>query len=471
MSEEKVYRRHFLKYAVTGIVCGIVAGVGGYFSGAAVAPQVKTVTKTISVAGPTVTTTVPGPTVTETITTTHTVPGPTVTTTVTKTVTPEPPRTIKIGIGMQLSGRFAAPYGENVDAAYVWQDVVNAKGGIYVAEYNTTLPVEIILYDTESKPEVAGKVFERLVTVDKVDFLLGPFGSTEAFPASLVAEKYKTPLINWAATSLKIYGRGNKYVFSTQPVATSYTDNFFEALANWEKLELKPPPKTIAILYEDMFFTRDIAKGARERAAGLDLDIIWDETFPPGTMNFIPLLSKVKAANPDILFIASYSDSGATILKQMRELDYSPKIVFGSEWTDVPAMIGEMAEYAWSTIWRIYYKLNYNGLSEFKRALPKRVPKEKIEKLEVSGRMLMYATCQILEQAIINAGTLDKEKVRDAIASLRIITVMGPVEFDERGINTGFKPMLSFVKDGKWVALWPITEALPTYPFPPWGKR
>src|SRR5215470_15355357 len=199
----------------------------------------------------------------------------------------------RAGVALSLSGIFgrdAALFKEVYD---LWAETVNRAGGIKVK--GTGYPVRVIYYDDESSPQKSAQLVERLATSDKVDMVLGGFGSSIVFAASAVAEKYKYPYISGAASANPIFERGFKYVFAT----LNKTFDEVEAAARGFSVA-QPPPKTAAIVGADHLFGKLSAEGFKKFLGGMGIEIVHFEIFPVDLTDYNSIMLKVKRQSPDL---------------------------------------------------------------------------------------------------------------------------------------------------------------------------
>ena len=196
----------------------------------------------------------------------------------------------KIGYADPLTGTFGRDGNLVKDAYDFWAELVNSKGGIEVK--GKKYPIELIVIDDKSIAAENAKFTEKLITEDKVDLILGGFGSDSVFAGSAVAERYKYPLISGAASSDKLFERGFKYYFSTLGKATEEVRGCVDMVRI-----LSPKPKSGAIIGSDILFTSLAAEGYKKYAAQNGIEIILFELFPITLQDYNSMLLKVKQKN------------------------------------------------------------------------------------------------------------------------------------------------------------------------------
>src|SRR6201988_2845029 len=214
---------------------------------------------------------------------------------------------VKIGFGMALTGPLAANGKMSLLAMQIWRDDVNAKGGLLGRQ------VELIHYDDQSTPANVPGIYTKLITVDKVDLLLGPYATNMAAAALPVILQHNMATISILAIDVNRHFHYSRY-FDMIPVGPEGTKAFskgFFVLAAAQK----PRPQTVAIVAADAEFSKTSADGARENAKAGDFEIVYDQSYPPSTTDFAPVMRAVQASNPDIVFVAAYPPDTAGIVR------------------------------------------------------------------------------------------------------------------------------------------------------------
>ena len=229
---------------------------------------------------------------------------------------------IKVGVGLALTGAGASPSKVIQTSLEIWRDDVNAKGGILGR------PVELVILDDQSNPSNVPGIYTKLITVDKVDLLLGPYGTNFVAPAIPTVMQHNKLTISFTAIGINRHFNYNKY-FSMVPVGpdgiNAFSKGFFEIAA-----EQKPKPQTVAILAADAEFARSAADGAREELKKHGFKVVYDQSYPPPTTDFAPVMRAIQAANPDILYIGAYPPDNVGIIRAANEIGLSPKIFGGA---------------------------------------------------------------------------------------------------------------------------------------------
>ena len=380
----------------------------------------------------------------------------------------------RVGFTVPLTGAFGKD-GSLVKDAYVfWKEAVNGQGGIEVQ--SNRHPVDLIFYDDKSEPQTSAKLVEKLITEDRVDLLLGGFGSSQIMAASAVSEKFRYPLTSGAASTLRLFDRGFKYYFSLLGKAPEEVRGCVEILPT-----LSPTPKSVAILGANVPFCADAADGFREYARKLGLSLVHFELFPMSLSDYNSLLSKVKAKKPDILLVGSHSLVAIRTVKALKEIDFSPSGVFFSYGPTVPDFVdslGKDAEYIFAASeWtpNLPYRDDFFGSARdfYNRYVKKfnRSP-DFVEAASVAGALIQMQAVQELGLKPPLKDS-DREKIMNFLYSKRFDNFYGPIRFATDGANEIHPPLVVQIQGGRLTHVYPpgAAEGKPVFPMKPWKAR
>jgi branched-chain amino acid transport system substrate-binding protein len=338
--------------------------------------------------------------------------------------------------------------------------------------------IELIVEDDRSDPATAVRIYEKLLTQDKVNAVLGPYSSPITEAVADVAEKHRMPMMAPAAATPSIFKKGRKFVFMVISPAEVYLEGLIDMAA-------KRRLKTVAIVHEDSLFPRSIAQGAMEIAKRRGLSVVRFEAYPPKTIDFSPVLTRVRAGNPDVVAAATYFDDAVAITRQMKELDVNPRMFGATTGVDLPKfyeVLGRGAEFVYgATHWEpelmmlvregvlIPVARRYPGAREFVEAHRREFPGAGLSYHSAAG----YAGCQLLVEAVRRAGSIDGEKVREAILKLDLNTVFGAFKVNKDGLQIAHKMLTFQWQDGQKVIVWPdeLAPGKPRFPTPSWSQR
>jgi branched-chain amino acid transport system substrate-binding protein len=364
---------------------------------------------------------------------------------------------IRIGASLSLTGTYAK-LGKNQHEGYqLCIKELNAKGGLLGRK------VDLVVYDDQSMPPTAVRLYEKLITEDKVDAVMGPYSSPVSEAAANVTEKYKKVMVAPLAATTSIFKKGRKYIFMVISPAEGYLDGLVDMAS-------KRGLKTIAVINEDTLFSKSAAAGAIELAKKKGLQVVYQEAYPKGNQDFSALLTKIRAANPDVIAAATYFDDAVALTRQMKELNVNPKMYGVTVGGDLPEFydtLKQNAEFIYgATQWE--HTLPYPGNQEFFDTYKKEFSHEPSYH-SAAG----YAGCLIYAEAVRRANALDADRVREQLLKLETKTAFGDYKVDQDGFQLAHKAVIFQWQKEKKVVVWPDDLALgkPLFPTPPWTSR
>jgi branched-chain amino acid transport system substrate-binding protein len=379
--------------------------------------------------------------------------------------------TIVFGAALAATGRDAREGALTKDGYEFWKDYVNSHGGIKVG--GKTYKVDIKYADDETNPQTAARLVEKFIDQDHVNFILGPYGSANSYSTAAVVERKKVPMVEGNGSAEKVFSQGFKYTFAVLSPARRYLEGIIEmALA-----QPGAKPKTVAVVAANDAFSLEVAQGAADYAAAHGLKVVYNNKYPADTTDVSSVVSAIKATNPDIILNGGHLQDALLLQKGFKEQNVNAKAFGYSVGPDTPdfrSTLGKDANYVFGgTQWSPTAK--YHGAPGF-------ITDSKTYSAEFQkkyGHVPDYhnaessATCLAFQYAIEKAGSLDPQKVRDALQALDVVTFYGILKFDSRGINV-YKPMaVNQIQNGNLVTVWPtgVQNAKPMYPTPDWSKR
>jgi branched-chain amino acid transport system substrate-binding protein len=383
----------------------------------------------------------------------------------------EAQQTIRIGASLSQTGPYAAP-GQNQLRGYrLCVKHTNEKGGVLGRK------LELVVEDDQSQPATAARIYEKLITQDRADAILGPYASPITEAVADVIEKHRMPMVATQGAATSTYKKGRKFVFMVPSAAEVYLEGLIDIAA-------QRGLKTVALIAEDTLFARAVAQGTVELARKKGLEVVSVEAYPKGTADFAAILTKVRAANPDVLAAATYFDEAVVITRQLKELNVNLKmfaVTVGGDLLKFYEVLGRNAEFVYGAAqWEpelvtlragglIPIARQYPGAREFLESYKKEFPGADFSYHSAGG----YGGCQILVEAIKRAGSLDGEKIRDAILKMDLNTVYGGFKVDADGFQIAHKMVMFQWQDGKKVIVWPeeLAPGKARFPTPPWSQR
>lgn len=338
---------------------------------------------------------------------------------------------IKIGAPLALTGSLADEAKKQQVVWKMWLDKVNAAGGINVG--GTKSKVQLIEYDYQSDGQRAAQLAEKLITGDKVDFLLSPFGSGHTKIVATIAERYQTPILACAASSESVFDQTLKHLFGT----LSPNAGLFDPMVKYFR-EKMPNLKRVAVLGRDDVFPKSTAQGISAAAKKAGLDVYYDQLYAVGTMDHSASLSAIKAGNPDWIYVTGYTQDLILARKQMSDLGVTAPIITmlaGPAYKEYIDGLGNLANGVTSASWW-HQATSYKGVGVWPTTedfYNQFVAQEKADPDYVHASCAAAAV--VLQNAIEKAGSTDRKKVRDALATTDISTFYGPVKFSANGMN------------------------------------
>ena len=381
--------------------------------------------------------------------------------------------TITLGSAISLTGKYSTN-GEHTQKGYdLAVQIINDRGGVDIGGKKYML--EIKYYDDESTPARGAELAERLIQQDGVKFLLGPYSSGLTKAIAPVTEKYSVPMVEANGASRSLFTKGYKYLFAVLSTSEQYLASSIALAA--EKagvLGKKPGELTIAMAFENDPFSQDIRAGVMEDAEKFGMKIVIDDKLPKELNDMASTLTKVKALKPDILVISGHAKGAATAIRQIAEMkvDVPMLAMTHCDSAKVIKKFGAQAEYTlcasqWAPT--LSYSDDYFGSAADYAALFKKTfdYDPPYQAAESSAAVLTFV------DAFQRAGSLDPDKVRDALSATEIETFYGNIKFDETGKNIA-KPMVLYqVLEGQYKVVaptkWAASEVV--HPRPKWADR
>jgi branched-chain amino acid transport system substrate-binding protein len=347
--------------------------------------------------------------------------------------------TIRIGIALSQTGNLADSAKHYWRGVELWRDDINAHGGLLGKK------VEFVIYDDRSDAATSAKLYERLITNDNVDLLVSTIGSAQAATATAVAEKHHRVMINGGGASESIQLRGFKYIFQTAARISNYVDGI-DPLMKMYKV------KSMAFVARDYGAARDMNKVLKGMAEKNNVKIVQDEFFPAGNVDFSSQIAKARQEKPELWVSVGYPNEAIEMARQFKATNYTPKIFVhnGVAQEDFLKSAGKDGEGA---IGMSLYEptLKTHGNAEFVKDF-----KAKYGYEPGYYSSFGYVAVYVLGEAVKRAGSLDQEKLRQVLTTMKLDTIMGKHEVDPKtGMQVGIRGLLVQVQNGKREIIWP----------------
>jgi len=338
---------------------------------------------------------------------------------------------VRVGMSMALTGG-VAPIGKQVlTALQIWRDDVNAKGGLMGR------PIELVFYDDQSNPANIPQLYTKLIDVDKVDLLIGPYATNMVAPAIPVIMQSKKTTIGILANAANSKFHYDQY-FSMLPTGPepqkAFGHGFFELAA-----AANPRPRTVALIAADAEFAQNAVDGARQSIKEIGgFETVFDKSYPPSTADFAPILRGIQALNPDIVYVAAYPPDSVGIVRAANEIGLMPKMfggtLIGLLVTPIKMQLGPLMNGIINNeVFVPAPAFTFPGTREMLtkyRAIAKDLG---IDPLGYAFAPLAYAAGQVLAQAVEGAKSLDHKAIADYMRSHTFHTVVGDISFGKDG--------------------------------------
>ncbi len=337
---------------------------------------------------------------------------------------------IKIGFSMAMTGGLAANGKSALLAQKIWEEDVNAKGGLLGR------PVRLVYYDDQSNPSTVPGIYTKLIDVDKVDLVVGPYATAQVAPAMPVVISKNKMFIGLFALAVNDEFKYPNY-FAMIPMGPdpkpAFTKGFFDAA-----MAQNPKPQTVAIVAADQEFSRNSSDGARDNAKAAGLKVVYDRTYPPSTTDFAPIVRAIAATNPDLVVICSYPPDSVGMVKAVNEIGFKPKQIGGAmvglQATALKMQLGPMLNgFVNYDMWLPVTKMQFPGVEDLLKKYQARAQAEGVDALGYYMAPWGYAQLQVLAQAIEGTKSIEDKKLADYIRANTFKTVVGDVKFGKDG--------------------------------------
>jgi branched-chain amino acid transport system substrate-binding protein len=337
---------------------------------------------------------------------------------------------IKIGFSMAMTGGLAANGKSALLAQKIWEEDVNAKGGLLGR------PMKLVYYDDQSNPSTVPGIYTKLLDVDKVDLIIGAYATAQIAPAMPIAmskNKVFVSLLGLAVNTEFKYPNYFAMIPSGPDPKQSFTKDFFDLAVTQT-----PKPQTVAIVAADQEFSRNASDGARDNAKAIGLKIVYDKTYPPSTTDFAPIVRAIAATNPDVVVICSYPPDSVGMVKAVNEIGFKPKMIGGAmvglQATALKVQLGPMLNgFVNYDFWLPVSKMQFPGVADLIKKYQARAAAEGVDALGYYMAPWGYAQLQVLQQAIEGTKSIEDKKLADYIRANTFKTVLGDVKFGKDG--------------------------------------
>ena len=337
---------------------------------------------------------------------------------------------IRIGYSMSLTGGLAPNGRSALLAQKIWEEDTNARGGLLGR------PVKLIYYDDQTNPATVPGIYTKLLDVDKVVLIIGPYGTNLLSPAMPIAMQRKKVFIGLLGAAVNSTFNYPNY-FSMIPTGpdpkTSYTKGFLDLA-----VRQNPKPQTVAIVAADAEFGLNACEGARQNAKAAGLTVVYDRRYPSGTTDLAPVVRAIAETNPDLVIVCSYPPDSVGMVRAVNEVGFKPKMIGGAmvglQSTAIKARLGPLLN-GWTNYdyWLPVPKMEFPGVKDLMTRYQARAAAEGVDPLGYYMAPWSYAQLQVVRQAVEGTNGLDDTKLGDYMRASTFKTVVGDVKFGPQG--------------------------------------
>lgn len=349
---------------------------------------------------------------------------------------------IRIGATVSEEGPYKEPSMMIQKAYQLWAREVNQQGGLLGRK------VELVLYDDKSQKERVTSLYRRLIEEDGVDLVLSPYGTPLTLNASEVSEQHKRLMLACAASGESIWERGYQYIFGVYALANRYFIGLLDMMA-------RNGINTVSVVYNDASpFNVDVATGVKEWAWKFNMTVEHDKPFQDGEKQLAAIVADLKAAGAGQVILSAYPPDCYQLLRQLQAADYRPRVLgmtIAPIHPDFFKNAGPMADRVYGpSQWEPNERIPFPGTKKFVHAFSRFAGK-----LPSYHAGSAYAACQLVADAVRHTRSLDNGKLRNYIAALDTVTVIGRFKVDPDGKQIGHNPIIIQWQQGKKEIVWP----------------
>jgi branched-chain amino acid transport system substrate-binding protein len=335
---------------------------------------------------------------------------------------------IRIGFSIAQTGPLSGAGKSGLVALQIWRDDVNAAGGLLAR------PVELVVYDDQSNPSMTPGIYSKLLDVDKVDLLIAPYATNPTAPIMPLIKQRDLLLIGNFALDVNAPIRHDKY-FNNQPWASAR-----DSAAPFLGLCKKVGAKTIAILAADAEFAQNLAGGVRGGLKEAELEVVYDQNYPPNTVEFSSMIRAVRAKKPDAVFVASYPSDSTAIIRSVNEIGIGDSVklfgggMVGLQYASIMESLGSMLNGVVNYhTWAPEKTMDFPGIRDFLARYQVKAKQANVDPLGFYLPPFDYAIGQILAQAVTATKSLDHKVLAKYIREHEINTIVGNIRYGPTG--------------------------------------
>ena len=336
---------------------------------------------------------------------------------------------IKIGFSVSLTSGLASSGKAHLLSKQIWLEEINAKGGLLGR------PVKLVYYDDQTNAATVPGIYAKLMDIDKVDVLMGAATNLIVAAMPMIMERKKMVMVLLALGSNAEF-KYPRYFQSAPfgPDPKGVLSSAFFAVAK----SLNPTPKTVALVGADAEFANNVLIGARENAKQAGLQIVYDRSYPPSTVDYTPIVRAVQATNPDVVLLASYPPDSVGMVRAATEIGLKTQL-FGGAMVGMQyaSLITQLSEKLNRVVNYHFFvpspKMNFPGIDEFLKKYQAQAKDAGVDPLGFYQPPFAYAAMQVLQQAITATGSLNDDKLAAYIHGNLFNTIVGEIRFNDLG--------------------------------------
>lgn len=375
---------------------------------------------------------------------------------------------IRFGMTTSLSGANASLGTNYLRGIKIWIDRVNENGGILDRE------VKLVHYDDSSKPDTSLSQYDRLVTQDNVDLLIGPFGSPINYSAANASSKHGIPMVTGAASDPGLFERGLDMFYSTQAPTTMYAralPKFLTEDVDWSNYDVSAP-ESVAVMYTESAFTTDMGKAAVGNFEEYGIEVVSEQSHPVNLKDYSNQISRIKDADPDMLAIYGFPSSEATFADQAQSANLNLDFHYQNYSSNqvIKKTLGDKANYMMHGSWWDP-RYEYPGVDYLVDEWESRHPDVLVGMASAYGP----SAVQAFQAAIEKAGSVEPDAVNEGLNNIDTEGVMGRIQFHKNGYNPHHRKneAVRQWQNGDPTLLSPaeFADSELWAPAPPWSER
>jgi branched-chain amino acid transport system substrate-binding protein len=345
---------------------------------------------------------------------------------------------IKIGFSVSLTGGLASSGKAHLLSKHIWAEEINAKGGLLGR------PVKLVYYDDQTNAATVPGIYAKLIDVDKVDLVMGAATNLIVAAMPMIMERKKMVMVLVALGSNAEF----KYprYFQSAPFGPDskgvLSNAFFEVARS-----INPAPRSVALVGADAEFSNNVLIGARANAQKFGLQVVYDRSYPPATVDYAPIVRAIQATNPDVVLLASYPPDSVGMVRAATEVGLKTQL-FGGAMVGMQyaSLMTQLSDKLNRVVNYHFYvpsaKMNFPGIETFLRKYQAQAKEAGVDPLGVYQPPFAYAAMQVLEQAVKDTGTLDNDKLANHIHTTGFKTIVGEIKFNELGEWANARPIM-----------------------------